>query len=79
MHLHHRLLALGHSHRRVALVIYAWVSLIAFGAVGATMLPTEVIVPLVAAGLISVLAATLVPRLRHVRVEDRAGGESRSR
>src|SRR5699024_2513245 len=73
MHLHHRLLALGHSHRRVALVIYAWVSLIAFGAVGATMLPTEVIVPLVAAGLLSVLAATLVPRIRSSRAEDRAG------
>src|SRR5699024_4571817 len=73
MHLPHRLLALGHSHRRVALVIYAWVSLIAFGAVGATMLPTEVIVPLVAAGLLSVLAATLVPRLRSSRAEDRAG------
>lgn len=79
MHLHHRLLALGHSHRRVALVIYAWVSLIAFGAVGATMLPTEVIVPLVAAGLISVLTATLVPRLRRARAEDRAGGRAHSR
>lgn len=55
-------------------MIYAWVSLIAFGAVGATMLPTEVIVPLVAAGLISVLAATLVPRLRSARGEDHVGG-----
>lgn len=73
MHLHHRLLALGHSHRRVALVIYAWVSLIAFGAVGATMVPTEVIVPLIAAGLISALAATLVPRLRRARGEHRTG------
>ena len=76
MHLHHRLLALGHSHRRVALVIYAWVSLIAFGAVGATMLPTEVVVPLVAAGLISVLAATLVPRLRSARTDDRVGDDN---
>ena len=79
MHLHHRLLALGHSHRRVALVIYAWVSLIAFGAVGATMLPTEVIVPLVGAGLLSVLAATLVPRLRASRGEHRAEGDGSSR
>ena len=79
MHLHHRLLALGHSHRRVALVIYAWVSLIAFGAVGATMLPTEVIVPLVAAGLLMVLVATLVPRLRSARVEDNSGGDGASR
>ena len=47
--------------------------------VPATMLPTEVIVPLVAAGLISVLAATLVPRLRRARVEDHGGGETASR
>lgn len=26
MHLHHRLLSLGHTHRRVALVLYLWVS-----------------------------------------------------
>ena len=78
MHLHHRLLALGHSHRRVALVIYAWVSLIAFGAVGATMLPTEVIVPLVAAGLLFVLAATLVPRLRSSRAQHHTGGGTAS-
>jgi len=79
MHLHHRLLDLGHSHRRVALVIYAWVSLIAFGAVGATMLPSEVMVPLAAAGLIAVLAATLVPRLRSIRGEDHSGSPSGSR
>jgi UDP-GlcNAc:undecaprenyl-phosphate GlcNAc-1-phosphate transferase len=78
MHLHHRLLALGHSHRRVALVIYAWVSLIAFGAVGATMLPTEVIVPAIAAGLLSVLAATLVPRLRSSRGKHRTADGPRS-
>lgn len=77
MHLHHRLLALGHSHRRVALVIYAWVSLIAFGAVGASMLPAEVIVPLVAAGLLAVLAATLVPRLRRSRAQDKAADTTR--
>lgn len=79
MHLHHRLLALGHSHRRVALVIYAWVSLIAFGAVGATMVPTEILVPLVAAGLLACLAATLVPRLRSSRARHRAGDRSGAR
>ena len=34
MHLHHRLLQIGHSHRRVVLVIYLWVGVLAFGAVG---------------------------------------------
>ncbi len=31
-HLHHRLLEIGHSHRRAVLVMYAWSALIAFGA-----------------------------------------------
>ena len=63
MHLHHRLLDLGHSHRRVAVVIYIWVALIAFGAVGASLLPTQVLVPLVAAAVLVALVVTLVPRL----------------
>jgi UDP-GlcNAc:undecaprenyl-phosphate GlcNAc-1-phosphate transferase len=30
-HLHHRLLEIGHSHRRAVVVMYAWSALIAFG------------------------------------------------
>src|SRR3954468_13461139 len=33
MHLHHRLLAIGHSHRRAVLVMYFWAALLSFGAV----------------------------------------------
>ena len=32
MHLHHRLLQIGHSHRRVVLLIYLWVGIVALGA-----------------------------------------------
>lgn len=32
-HIHHRFLDRGHSHRRAVLLIYAWASLLAFGAV----------------------------------------------
>ena len=32
-HLHHRLLEIGHSHRRAVLLMYLWASLVAFGAV----------------------------------------------
>lgn len=53
LHLHHRLLALGHTHRRVALVMYSWVSVVAFGAVSFSVFP-----PLIASGLI-LLAAVL--------------------
>lgn len=31
MHLHHRLLQIGHSHRKAVLIIYLWVAIIAFG------------------------------------------------
>lgn len=33
-HLHHRLLEIGHSHRRAVLVMYLWSAIVAFGAVG---------------------------------------------
>ncbi len=37
-HLHHRLLDMGHSHRRAVLVLYLWAALIAFGVVGVSLL-----------------------------------------
>ena len=39
MHLHHRLLSMGHSHRRVVLVLYTWVSVVAYAAVATTVFP----------------------------------------
>ena len=32
-HLHHRLLEIGHSHRRAVLIMYLWAALVAFGTV----------------------------------------------
>lgn len=32
MHLHHRMLALGHSHRRAVLILYVWAAVFSFGA-----------------------------------------------
>jgi UDP-GlcNAc:undecaprenyl-phosphate GlcNAc-1-phosphate transferase len=34
LHLHHRLLELGHSHRRAVLLLYFWSALVAFAGVG---------------------------------------------
>ena len=64
MHLHHRLLQIGHSHRRVVLVIYLWVGVLAFGAVGSSLLDRRIVVLLVAAGLVFALVVTAVPTLR---------------
>jgi len=33
LHLHHRLLEIGHSHRRAVLLMYAWAALLGFGGV----------------------------------------------
>ncbi len=32
-HLHHRLLEIGHSHRRAVLIMWMWAALVAFGTV----------------------------------------------
>ncbi|HWM72526.1 MAG TPA: undecaprenyl/decaprenyl-phosphate alpha-N-acetylglucosaminyl 1-phosphate transferase, partial [Nocardioides sp.] len=36
-HLHHRLLEIGHSHRRAVLIMWLWAGLIAFGTVMASL------------------------------------------
>jgi UDP-GlcNAc:undecaprenyl-phosphate GlcNAc-1-phosphate transferase len=64
MHLHHRLLEIGHSHRRVVLLIYLWVGVLAFGAVGTALLDRRLVVLLVAGGLVFALVVTAVPSLR---------------
>jgi UDP-GlcNAc:undecaprenyl-phosphate GlcNAc-1-phosphate transferase len=38
-HLHHRLLEIGHSHRRAVLVMYVWSGLVAFGALVVATVP----------------------------------------
>ena len=64
MHLHHRLLELGHSQRRVVLVIYLWVAVLAFSVAASTVFSISVVVPALAGGLVVALVATVVPRLR---------------
>ena len=56
MHLHHRLLGLGHSHRSVVLLLYMWVSVVAFGAVAFSAIPA----PYALAGILISLAMALV-------------------
>ncbi|MEH3155770.1 MAG: MraY family glycosyltransferase [Gordonia paraffinivorans] len=64
MHLHHRLLELGHSQRRVVLVIYLWVAVLAFSVAASTVFSISVVTPALAGGLVVALVATVVPRLR---------------
>lgn len=64
MHLHHRLLQIGHSHRRVVLLIYLWVGVLAFGAVGTALMDRRLVVLLMAGGLVFALVVTAIPGLR---------------
>jgi UDP-GlcNAc:undecaprenyl-phosphate GlcNAc-1-phosphate transferase len=41
-HLHHRLLEIGHSHRRAVLIMWLWAGLIAFGVVLASLYASRV-------------------------------------
>ncbi|ADG77878.1 hypothetical protein TPAU25S_01609 [Tsukamurella paurometabola] len=80
MHLHHRLLQLGHSQRRVVVVIYLWVGVLGLSAAASTLLPPTLIAPLFGAGLLSALVFTvvprIVPRLRERYSETRRSGVS---
>jgi UDP-GlcNAc:undecaprenyl-phosphate GlcNAc-1-phosphate transferase len=77
MHLHHRLLQIGHSQRRVVLVIYLWVGILAFGAVGTSVMDRRVVVLMMAAGLLFALVVTAVPGLwRRQARRDAAGSGS---
>jgi UDP-GlcNAc:undecaprenyl-phosphate/decaprenyl-phosphate GlcNAc-1-phosphate transferase len=63
LHLHHRLLEIGHSHRRAVLLIYLWASLLAFGAVALTLFDVYVVVWSMTLGLLIAVVGSVVPRL----------------
>jgi UDP-GlcNAc:undecaprenyl-phosphate/decaprenyl-phosphate GlcNAc-1-phosphate transferase len=68
MHLHHRLLEIGHSHRRAVLLIYLWAALLAFGAVALALIADPFFVLwVVGIGLVVAVLASAVPRLRTPR------------
>lgn len=64
-HLHHRLLEIGHSHRRAVLIMWMWAALVAFGTVLMSLYAGEVWM-WVAVGAMAVLTVAgtfLLPRL----------------
>jgi UDP-GlcNAc:undecaprenyl-phosphate GlcNAc-1-phosphate transferase len=66
MHLHHRLLEIGHSQRRAVLLIYLWAGVLAFGAVALTFIADAgVVLWTVGFGLLLAALASAVPRMRH--------------
>lgn len=67
MHLHHRLLEIGHSQRRAVLLIYLWAAVLAFGTVALSMFDLFVVVWGIGIGLVFALLVSVIPRLRDVR------------
>src|SRR6266540_1709371 len=59
-HLHHRLLEMGHSHRKAVLILYAWSALLAGSAVALSFIGATRVLPyfltVVVAGVIGLLA-----------------------
>lgn len=72
-HLHHRLLQLGHSHRRAVLIMYLWTALFAFGAAALVRWTTTQVLWALGIGILIALALTLGP-LPGRRAGRRRGG-----
>ena len=65
MHLHHRLLRLGHTHRRAVLTLYIWTAVLAFGAAFLAVFPTSDVLVFLGIGLVVALGLTVLgPRVR---------------
>ncbi|MCV7280506.1 undecaprenyl/decaprenyl-phosphate alpha-N-acetylglucosaminyl 1-phosphate transferase [Mycolicibacterium flavescens] len=64
MHLHHRLLQIGHSHRRVVLLIYLWVSIVCFGAASTIFFDPRYSGAVMLAAIVVAVIVTLIPLLR---------------
>src|SRR5690606_33042543 len=61
MHLHHRLLALGHSHRRAVVIMYIWAGVISFGTAALVVLPQRTVPWVLGGGIVLALVLTLGP------------------
>ena len=68
LHLHHRLLDIGHSQKRAVLVMYGWSAIIAFGVVTVSLVDDWAVRVAAAAALVAITAVTVaLPRLERRR------------
>jgi UDP-GlcNAc:undecaprenyl-phosphate GlcNAc-1-phosphate transferase len=63
-HVHHRLLAFGHSHRWAVSVLYVWTAVLSFGTVSLVFVRTRYAVLMMAVGLVAACMVTFSPRFR---------------
>jgi UDP-GlcNAc:undecaprenyl-phosphate GlcNAc-1-phosphate transferase len=68
LHLHHRLLEIGHSHRRAVLILYLWTMVLAFGAVAMSVFGVSAgVLWLLGALLVVAVLVSTIPQLRPPR------------
>jgi UDP-GlcNAc:undecaprenyl-phosphate GlcNAc-1-phosphate transferase len=61
MHLHHRLMDMGHSHLQSVLIFYVWTAVVSVGCLSFMFLPAPVALPLLLAGLAVCTLVTFGP------------------
>ncbi|MBI4259794.1 MAG: undecaprenyl/decaprenyl-phosphate alpha-N-acetylglucosaminyl 1-phosphate transferase [Actinobacteria bacterium] len=66
-HVHHRLMDIGHSHRQAVLLLYLWSALISVSALAVGLIDGRLAVGVISAAAVTVIALTLLPRLRRRR------------
>lgn len=66
-HLHYRLMEIGHSHKRAVLIMYYWSALLAFAAVGGSLLEVPVLLAVLAGGVGLAVVVTVGARALRAR------------
>ncbi|MGV8968978.1 MAG: MraY family glycosyltransferase [Microbacteriaceae bacterium] len=61
LHLHHRLMDMGHSHLQSVLIFYVWTAVVSIGCLSFMFLPVEWALPLLLAGLLVCTVVTFGP------------------
>ncbi|MCL1869397.1 MAG: undecaprenyl/decaprenyl-phosphate alpha-N-acetylglucosaminyl 1-phosphate transferase [Promicromonosporaceae bacterium] len=70
MHLHHRMLALGHSHRRAVVILYVWTAVFAFGGAALVRWPWQNVLAGTCIAALAALLLTLGPLRTRGRILD---------
>lgn len=73
MHLHHRMLRIGHSVQGAVLILWGWAALIAFGSLSILVLPIHLAAVVFAVAAIALTVITMYPYARHRIRELREG------
>ncbi|MDR3152428.1 MAG: undecaprenyl/decaprenyl-phosphate alpha-N-acetylglucosaminyl 1-phosphate transferase, partial [Bifidobacteriaceae bacterium] len=63
MHLHHRMLEIGHSQTTAVLILYLWTALFAYGSSLTSVFPTRYVAPVVIISAAVLLCITIIPHV----------------